>query len=76
LNSFQRQQIDIAAMQLVLKDLAKCLSPDMRADWLSALHSRIAKIEKDAGNGDIRQTPELRAMAAALERLHLTLSRD
>ena len=67
---------DLTAMRLALTDLAKTLSADQRGEWLSNLHRRIARIEKTADLDAAEPTPELKALANALESLHMSLSRD
>ena len=71
-----RQGADITALRLALKDLARSMPSEQRFEWLSTLHARIARIEKDAGAALADPTTDVKAMASALESLHAALSRD
>lgn len=71
----ERHSVELSAIRLALTDLAVTLPAELRGEWLSNLHSRIAKMEKAASTNLLDATPATKALAGALEFLHANLSR-
>jgi hypothetical protein len=59
---------------LALSDLAQCLAPELRAQWLQALQSRISKARSTAQSYPEAQRDGLLAMATSMEYLHKSLA--
>jgi hypothetical protein len=76
ISTLHRARTDQMAMRLALTDLAQCLAPSLRDQWLQALQARIAKSRKMTQT----MTPDQRAgmleIVMALETLHRALSED
>ena len=75
LTMIERHSVELSAIRLALIDLAVTLPAELRGEWLSNLHSRIAKMEKVAGENLLDATPATKELASALEFLHANLSR-
>lgn len=74
LSSLHRQRTDLTAMRLALSDLAQLLPADVRAQWLTALQTRIATTRQAAPNLPPDQRDALQATAVSLEYLHKSLA--
>ena len=74
ISTMHRQRADQTALRLALVDLAQCLLPEQRAQWLQALQSRMATARSTAKDYPADQREGLLAMATAMDYLHRSLA--
>ena len=75
ISTMHRQRADQMAMRLAMEDLANLLAPELKAQWMQALQSRIATARKAAPSLPTDQREGVLAMATALDYLHRSMAR-